>query len=186
MNDKIILMKYFIEHDYFQIIKGSKELLKYQGKQFSKIFPDDFQRIAVEKFKEQLINDEQKDIKPLFEFFVKSLNNNQNFGFIESFKMKYLIYPTNTINELFIQANFVNNYSTLIIFQIFDNEEYLYTFSPQFYKIIGLTPSMTYSLRKSGNNITFHNLFSNKNVSKYEQDKNIFKFQYDLYYPFYR
>ena len=186
MNDKIILMKYFIEHDYFQIIKGSKELLKYQGKQFSKIFPDDFQRIAVEKFKEQLINDEQKDIKPLFEFFVKSLNNNQNFGFIESFKMKYLIYPTNTINELFIQANFVNNYSTLIIFQIFDNEEYLYTFSPQFYKIIGLTPSMTYSLRKSGNNITFHNLFSNKNVSKYEQDKNIFKFQYDLYYPFYQ
>ena len=36
MNDKIILMKYFIQHDYFQIIKGSKELLKYQGKQFSK------------------------------------------------------------------------------------------------------------------------------------------------------
>ena len=33
-NDKIILMKYFIEYDYFLIIKGSKELLKYQGKLF--------------------------------------------------------------------------------------------------------------------------------------------------------
>lgn len=60
LNDKIILMKYFIQHDYFQIIKGSKELLKYQGKQFSKIFPDDFQNIAIIKFKEQLINQEQK------------------------------------------------------------------------------------------------------------------------------
>ena len=119
LNDKIILMKYFIQHDYFQIIKGSKELLKYQGKQFSKIFPDDFQNIAICKFKEQLINQDQKDIKPFYEFFVKNLNNSQSFGFIESFKMKYLIYPTDTVNELFIQGNFVNNYSTLMVFHYF-------------------------------------------------------------------
>ena len=186
LNDKIILMKYFIQHDYFQIIKGSKELLKYQGKQFSKIFPDDFQNIAICKFKEQLINQDQKDIKPFYEFFVKNLNNSQSFGFIESFKMKYLIYPTDTVNELFIQGNFVNNYSTLMVFQLYDNEEYLYSFSPQLYKIIGLTPSMTYSLKKSGINISFNNLFSNKNISKYEQEKNIYKFQYSRYYPFYQ
>ena len=100
--------------------------------------------------------------------------------------MKYLIYPTDTINELFIQGNFVNNYSTLMIFQLYDNEEYLYCFSPQFYKIIGLTPSMTYSLKKSGINISFNNLFSNKNISKHEQEKNIYKFQYSRYYPFYQ
>ena len=185
-NDKIILMKYFIEHDYFLIIKSSKELLKYQGKQFSKIFPDDFERIAINKFKAQLINSEQKDIKPLFEFFVKSLNNNQSFGFIESFKMKYLIYPTNIINELYIQANYLSNYSTIMIFQIFDNEEFLYCFSPQLYKIIGLTPKMVDALIKSGIIISFNDLFSNKNVSKYEQDKNIYKFQFERYYPFYQ
>ena len=185
-NDKIILMKYYIEHDYFLIIKGSKEMLKFQGKQFSKVFPQDFERIAINKFKEQLINEDQKDIKPLFEFFVKSLNNNPSLGFIESFKMKYIIYPTNLINELFIQANYVNNYSNLMIFHIFDNEEYLYCFSPQIYKIIGLTPKMTFALKRSGNYITFNNLFSNKNVSKYEQDKNIYKFQYERYYPFYQ
>ena len=123
-NDKIILMKFFIEHDYFLIIKGSKELLKYQGKHFSKIFPEGFERIAVNKFKEQLINYEQRDIKPFFDFFIRSLSNNQSFGFIESFKMKYFIYPTNKINELYIQANYLNNFSNLMIFQIFDNEEY--------------------------------------------------------------
>ena len=186
INDKIILMKYFIEHDYFLIIKGSKELLKYQGKQLSNLFPEDFESIAINKFKEQLINEEQKDMKPLFEFLIKSLNNNQNFGFIESFKMKYFIYPTNLINELFIQANYINNYVTIIIFQIIDNEEFLYGFSPQFYKIIGLTPRMNDALRKSGYNIAFNNLFTNKNVSKYEQDKNIYKFQYEKYYPFYQ
>jgi hypothetical protein len=184
-NDKIILMKYFIEHDYFLIIKGSKELLKYQGKQFSKIFPEGFERIAVNKFKEQLINSEQKDIKPFFDFFVKSLNNNQSFGFIESFKMKYFIYPSNTINELYIQANYLNNFSNIMIFQIFDQEEYLYCFSPQLYKITGLTPRMIYSLKKSGNNISFKNLFS-KNVNKSDQEKNIYKFQYERYYPFFQ
>ena len=183
-NDKIILMKYFIEHDYFLIIKGSKELLKYQGKQFSKIFPEGFERIAVNKFKEQLMNYEQKDIKPFFDFFVKSLNNNQNFGFIESFKMKYFIYPTNNINELYIQANYLNNFSNVIIFQVFDQEEYLYCFSPQLYKITGLTPRMIYSLKKSGNNISFKNLFS-KYISKSDQEKNIYKFQYERYYPFF-
>jgi hypothetical protein len=90
---------------------------------------------------------------------VKSLNNNPSLGFIESFKMKYFIYPTTLVNELFIQANYVNNFSTVMIFQIFDNEEYLYNFSPQLYKIIGLTPRMVNSLNKSGNNISFSDLF---------------------------
>ena len=103
-------MKNFIEHDYFLIVKGSKELFKYQGKQFSRLFPEDFKRIAINKFKEKLISIEQKDIKPLYEFFVKSLNNNLSLGFIESFKMKYFIYPTTLVNELFIQANYVNNF----------------------------------------------------------------------------
>ena len=185
-NDKIFLMKYFIEHDYFLIIKGSKELLKYQGKQFSKLFPEEFQRISINKFKAQLINEEQKDIKPLFDFFIKSLTNSQNFEFIEAFKMKYFIYPTTLINELFIQASYINNYSTIMIFQVFDKEEYLYSFSPQFYKIIGLTPRMINSLRKSGSKIKFSNLFNNKNISKYEQDKNLYKFQYEYYYQFYQ
>ena len=185
-NDKIILMKFFIEHDYFLIIKGSKELLKYQGKHFSKIFPEGFERIAVNKFKEQLINYEQRDIKPFFDFFIRSLSNNQSFGFIESFKMKYFIYPTNKINELYIQANYLNNFSNLMIFQIFDNEEYLYCFSPQLYKLTGLTPRMIYSLKKSGNNISFKDLFSNKGISKSDQDKNIYKFQYERYYPFFQ
>ena len=184
-NDKIILMKYFIEHDYFVIVKGSKELLKYQGKQFSRIFPDDFERIATNRFREQLINNEQKDIKPLFEFIIKSLNNNAAFGFIESFKMKYFIYPTTLINELFIQGNYVNNYSTIMIFQLIDKDEYLFSFSPQLYKILGLTPKMVSSLSKTGNYISFNCLFSNKNTNKAEQDKNIFKFKYEQYYSFY-
>ena len=158
-NDKIILMKYFIEYDYFLIIKGSKELLKYQGKLFSKIFPPLFEDTAINKFKEQLINEEQKDKKPLFEFFMKNMSLSQNFGFIESIKMKYFIYPTNSINELFIQANYINNYNNLMVFQDTGKEEALVTFSPQMYKIIGLTPDMISSLKKTMNYITFNSIF---------------------------
>ena len=162
-NDKIILMKYFIEYDYFLIIKGSKELLKFQGKLFSKIFPPLFENIAINKFKEQLINQEKKDKKPLFEFFMKSMSLSQNLGFVESIKMKYFIYPTNSINELFIQASYVNNYNNLMIFEDSGNEEILVTFSPQMYKIIGLTPDMLSSLKKTMNFITFNSIFHFKN-----------------------
>ena len=162
-NDKIILMKYFIEYDYFLIIKGSKELLKFQGKLFSKIFPPLFENIAINKFKEQLINQEKKDKKPLFEFFMKSMSLSQNLGFVESIKMKYFIYPTNSINELFIQASYVNNYNNLMIFEDSGKEEILVTFSPQMYKIIGLTPDMLSSLKKTMNFITFNSIFHFKN-----------------------
>ena len=175
LNDKIILMKYFIEYDYFLIIKGSKELLKYQGKLFSKIFPPLFENTAINKFKEQLINQEQKDKKPLFEFFMKSmsLNLHPSFGFIESIKMKYLIYPTNSINELFIQANYINNYNNLMIFEELGNYEILVTFSPQMYKIIGLTPEMIASLKKTMNYITFNNLFNLKNNNQNEHNNQL-------------
>ena len=174
-NDKIILMKYYIEYDYFLIIKGSKELLKYQGKLFSKIFPPLFENTAINKFKEQLINEEQKEKKPLFEFFIKSmsLNLNPNFGFIESIKMKYLIYPTNSINELFIQANYINNYNNLMIFEDIGNNEILVTFSPQMYKIIGLTPEMITSLKKTMNYITFNNLFNFKNSNQNDHNNQL-------------
>ena len=162
-NDKIILMKYFIEYDYFLIIKGSKELLKFQGKLFSKIFPPLFENIAINKFKEQLINQEKKDKKPLFEFFMKSMSLSQNLGFVESIKMKYFIYPTNSINELFIQASYINNYNNLLIFEDSGKEEILVTFSPQMYKIIGLTPDMLSSLKKTMNFITFNSIFHFKN-----------------------
>ena len=217
LNDKIILMKYFIEYDYFLIIKGSKELLKYQGKLFSKIFPPLFESIAISKFKEQLINQEQKEKKALFEFFTKSmsLNLNTNLGFIESIKMKYIIYPTNSINELFIQANYISNYNNLMIFEEVGNEHILLTFSPQLYKIIGLTPDMILSLKKTMNFITFKNLFNFKNNyensrnnlstinsisssnifytnphhhnhnQNREHDDNLFNFQYKAYYPYY-
>ena len=172
-NDKIILMKYFIEYDYFLIIKGSKELLKFQGKLFSKIFPPLFETTATNKFKEQLINQEQKDRKPLFEFFMKSMspNVNPNLGFVESIKMKYLIYPTNSINELFIQANYVNNYNNIMIFEDTGNDEILITFSPQMYKIIGLTPDMIASLKKTMNYISFNNIFNFKNGNINDQNQ---------------
>ena len=169
-NDKIILMKYFIEYDYFLIIKGSKELLKFQGKLFSKIFPPLFEHSAMNKFKEQLINQEQKDKKPLFEFFMKSMSLNQNLGFVESIKMKYFIYPTNSINELFIQASYVNNYNNLMIFEDIGKEEILVTFSPQMYKVIGLTPDMISSLKKTMNYITFNSLFHFKNSNDNNQN----------------
>ena len=48
--DKLFLVKYIIDRDTFTIIKGSKEVLKYQDSSFESIFPDYLKEIWGQKF----------------------------------------------------------------------------------------------------------------------------------------
>ena len=65
-------------------------------------------------------NVEKEDQKPIFNFVIKDLIHNESFGFIDSFKMKYFVYPTNMINELLMQANYVNSFMNIMIFEELD------------------------------------------------------------------
>ena len=49
--DKLILVKYIIDRDTFTIIKGSKEVLKYQDSSLESIFPDYLKETGLELFK---------------------------------------------------------------------------------------------------------------------------------------
>ena len=54
--DKLFLVKYIIDRDTFTIIKGSKEVLKYQDNSLETIFPDYLKETGLELFKNQLEN----------------------------------------------------------------------------------------------------------------------------------
>ena len=186
-NCRTFLLKYNIEKDLFLIIKASKEIHRYQGKFLTELFPEEFTNIALKKFKSQLNDIEAKDSKHLYEFIVES--NYKNFGFIEAFKMNYSIYPTNLINDLFIQGNYRIGYYNLIIFiYSCDGEEFLYSYSYQIYKYFGITPQDISLLSKNGIIIYFENIFNKKNIlnNKDEKYKNEYIFKYKNYFSLFK
>ena len=191
--DKLFLVKYIIDRDTFTIIKGSKEVLKYQDSSLESIFPDYLKETGLELFKNQLENVEKNDQKPLFSFVIKDLYHNETFGFVDSFKMKYFVYPTNMINELLMQANFINSFTNIMLFEELEGEHILFSFSAQLYKYFGITPNMTYILKKAGMYINFDVLFPKrkskrkKRETKHKilEDSN-FEFEYKTYLPFYK
>ena len=192
--DKLFLVKYIIDRDTFTIIKGSKEVLKYQDCSLESIFPDYLKETGLELFKNQLENVEKNDQKPLFSFVIKDLFHSESFGFVESFKMKYFVYPTNMINELLMQANFINSFTHIMLFEELEGEHILFSFSTQLYKYFGLTPTMVYILKKAGMYINFEILFPNRKLKKgrgHDKNKNLmednnFEFEYKTYLPLYK
>ncbi len=185
-NSRTFLLKYKIEQELFFIIKASKEILKYQGQRFCLVFPEELRKIALSKFKSQLNDISEKESKHIFEFIIES--NLKNYGFIESFKMNYVIYPTNLINELFIQANYRISYNNLIIFVKSNNsEEALFSFSFQMYKFFGLTPQDIGLLYNYGVPIFFQNIFNKKSSIQsqvHKEKENIKEEKYKLEYLF--
>ena len=194
--DRLFLIKYIIDRDTFTIIKGSKEVLKYQDNSLDSIFPDYLKETGLNLFKSQLENIEQTAQKPIFTFVVKDLAHQEAYGFVDSFKMKYFVYPTNMINELLLQANYTNGFTNIMIFEELEGEQILFAFSAQLYKYFGITPNMIYVLKKSGINVDFDLLFPSKKKEEKKRkkkknnnnilDENIFLFQYKKYLPIYR
>ena len=157
-------------------------MLKYQDSSLETIFPDYLKETGLELFKNQLENVEKNDQKPLFSFVIKDLyHKNVDFNMmnecdsiaykhplhyaaIYSFKMKYFVYPTNMINELLMQANFINSFTNIMLFEELEGEHILFSFSAQLYKYFGITPNMTYILKKAGMYINFDVLFPKKKL----------------------
>ena len=191
--DKLFLIKYIIDRDTFTIIKGSKEVLKYQGNSLDSIFPDYLKEIGLNLFKSQLENVEKENQKPIFNFIIKDLIHNETFGFVDSFKMKYFVYPTSMINELLMQANFINCFTSIMIFEEYEGEQILFSFSAQLYKYFGITPNMIYVLKKAGMIVNFDLLFpkkksrnKKKKIENINLDENTYSFEYKHYFPIYK
>ena len=101
------------------------------------------------------------------------------------------------INELLLQANFINNFTNIMIFEELEGDQILFAFSSQLYKYFGLTPNMVYILKKAGMSINFETLFPKKKVRRNKKDKkndnqnvilddNNFQFEYRTYLTIYQ
>ena len=175
-HSRLLLLKYNIEKEVFLIIKGSKEMQKYQGKQFSTIFPRELRDEGSLLFKKQLNNLDKNESKTIFEFVVETKIKDTKF--IDSFKMNFAFYPTCVINELFLQANYKIGYLNLIVFESYNQEETLYSYSFQLYKFLGVTPKDIQLLKSSGISFNFNTLFKKRTLETPENKEEKQKHEY--------
>ena len=158
--DKIILLSFSIERRAFTIIRGSKQILKYNGKNFDSLFPEFFKTYGINICIDKLKNADIKDKKNYIELLCKDLSSSEDYGFVNSLKIEYAVYPTIKIDELLIDMSYYNDYINVIIFKIENNIELLFSFSPLLFKYFGLTPEILDVLNKAGKNITFQEIFN--------------------------
>ena len=180
-SDKLLLIKYVIDSDLFYIIKCSKEFLRQQGDNLEVIFPDYLDKIGVKKLIDQLSNLD-KNGKTIFEFVIKDILKDSNIGYIQAIKIKYFIYPTNNINEIFIQGNYISGYVDYLVYVVNkDNKDDIFSFSSQIYKYLGLTPLMISLLRKIGRNVSSRKILKRK----FSDNDFIYTLSYAEYFPYY-
>ena len=95
-----------------------------------------------------------------------------------------------------MQANFINSFTNIMLFEELEGEQILFSFSAQLYKYFGITPNMIYILKKAGMYINFDVLFpkkrlrrgrtqNNKHKNNNQEDSN-FDFEYKTYLPLYK
>ena len=181
--DKIILIKYIIDKDAFMIVKCSKDFIKNEGKNLENIFPEFMKITSIEKLKNQLKSIDQNEYTQIFEFIIKSVNNQDKDSFIEAFRMEYFIYPTFKINEIFIFGKkYTIGYIDYIIYEHKkEGKDYIYSFSYRIYKYLGITPEMVSILRKIGVFIDAKKIF----IQKQKDIDNLFILKYSEYYSYY-
>ena len=154
------MLSFSIERRAFTIIRGSKQILKYNGKNFDSLFPEFFKIYGINICIDKLKNADLTDKKNYIELLCKDLSSDEEYGFVNSLKIEYAVYPTIKIDELLIDMSYYNDYINVIIFKIENNIELLFSISPLLFKYFGLTPEILDVLNKAGKNITFQEIFN--------------------------
>ena len=171
IHDRLLYLNFSIERRIFTIINGSKELLKYSGKDFEIIFPNFFKSYAINMCLDKLKNSDITDKKNYIELICKDLSLNETLGYIFPIKIEFSVYPTIKIDELLISMNYRTDYTNILIFRTTNNNsEHLFSLSSKLFNYFGVTPEILLILEKSGFYInysklfTFQNYYDNSNI----------------------
>lgn len=186
LNDRLFLLKYSIDKKDFIFIKGSKKIMKFNTMGFDSLFPEFAKEKGQEIFEDQLKSNTSS--KSIFEYIVKDLNTPEVMGYVQPFKMKYYVYPSNREREMLIQAHYVVDYTNVMIFETnsSSNEEYLFSMSSKLFRYFGLTPEMVQTLIKSEKFINFNSLFTKTTSNMAKTQTNLYAFNYGKYLRFYK
>ena len=179
-NDKMILLKHSLEERMTILLKAGGILKKYRNKPFEIIFPEELKQFGISKFVELINMNNFKDINNVYEFVMKAETENENY--VESFKMKFVTFPTIEANELIIYGDYSNSYEEVLILENRMNNDIIHNYSCGLLPFFGVSPTTLNSLKTNGKVFAFRTYFKKAKSGNSLSKKNLcFIFQQSAY-----
>ena len=185
-NDHFLLINYGLLAQNCVIVKSSCDIRKYINLPFESLFPRYIKSYGKNVFVKELNSNNFKDENNIFEYVVNNLNN-IDYGYVESFKMKFVMYPSIDTGEMLITGDFTYKDSCIVIFDIVNEKELLVSYSEKLKDFFVLSPVMIEDLSINQKNFEFCQIFKKRNLTsnttKFKETSNfVFQFNYDSYY----
>lgn len=178
-SDQIVMIKYSFKSNSSYIIKAGGVIKNNINKPLESIFPTRVKMVGISMFLELLHKNDFKSDKNIFEFVVKQLSEPYN-QYVESFLMKYVLYPSIETDEMMIVGSFNIGYSDAIVFESKGSKEtYLHSFSKKLEKDFGFPPLMIQNLKTNGKTFAFNQIFKKKNIR--DNNDSTYMFQFLIY-----
>ena len=159
-NDNFLLIHYGLVAKDCTIIKSSSDFRRYLNFCLDSLFPKALRQFGKERFITSINTNDFRDDLNIFEYVVTNLKN-MGTGYIESFFMKYVMFPSIDSGEVLINGHFLLGSKEAIIFKkIEGKKEILVSFSENFGKVIKIDPEIVANLSAAQKFFTYDGLFN--------------------------
>ena len=167
-NDNFLLIHYGLIAKDCTIVKSSYDFRKYLNYSLDNLFPSDLRQFGKEKFIISINTNNFKDDLNIFEYVVINFKSPKLIekGFIESFYMKYISFPSIDSGEVLISGHYLLGNKDVLIYKKDLNKEILISFSEKMGSILKITPEMVANLIIAQKFFYFHKMFNKITVEK--------------------
>ena len=167
-NDNFLLIHYGLIAKDCTIVKSSYDFRKYLNYSLDNLFPMDVRQFGKEKFIISINTNNFKDDLNIFEYVVINFKSPKLIerGFIESFYMKYISFPSIDSGEVLISGHYLLGNKDVLIYKKDLNKEILISFSEKMGSILKITPEMVANLIIAQKFFYFHKMFNKIAIEK--------------------
>ena len=167
-NDNFLLIHYGLVAKDCTIVKSSYDFRKYLNYCLDNLFPSDVRQFGKEKFIISINTNNFKDDLNIFEYVVINFKSTKLMekGFIESFYMKYISFPSIDSGEVLISGHYLLGNKDVLIFKKDGEKEILITFSEKMGNLLKISPEMVANFIIAQKFFFFGKMFNRIQVEK--------------------
>ncbi len=183
--DNFIVIHYGIISQNFTIIKTTRKMKDFVGKNFEILFPKFLRKNAKKKLISSLNNNNFKDNNNIFEFAINSIYDSEidesideeddDEEYIELFQLKFQMFPSTNFSELLIMGNCKHRQQEIILFEVIKNgiisKEILISFSKGLKSFLVINPELINLLSILKKTFSFHQIFKKISASAISKNK---------------
>ena len=172
-NDNFLLIHYGLVAKDCTIVKSSYDFRRYLNYCLDNLFPSDLRHFGKEKFIISINTNNFKDDLNVFEYVVINFKSPKLIekGFIESFYMKYVSFPSIDSGEVLVSGHYLLGNKDVLIYKQFEGKEILISFSEKMGQLLKITPEIVSNLIISQKFFTFNKMFNKIQIEKIEKKK---------------